>query len=268
VSDHRLAGAIEKFNRAKQQFDELRVEMEAFFITDPKPHASVGKFEPETWEWVERFQVIKRPPLRFGVILGDCLHNLRSCLDHVIWQVTLLDDGTPDDSTQFPVASKSEEQFEGMADRRIPGLCPKHRAMVKAAQPYHRGDRAHLHPLAMLATLSNTDKHQIVHPTYSFMNVDPGSMLDDLIKDAPPFIRGIWIVTQGARLEQGTPWLRIGWRRREEPPREVKVSGDLTLGIAFGEGGLDALQFSKLAEAVREVMQAFMADFPETEWVD
>jgi hypothetical protein len=268
VSEHRLAGAVEKFNRAKYHFDKLRSEIKTFRGSDPQPHSSLGKFETEKWEWVERFQVIEEPPLRHGVILGDCLHNLRSCLDHIMWQVALLDGGTPDDSTQFPIASKSEEQFEGMANRRIPGLSPNHRAMVKAAQPYRAGDRAHLHPLHVLGTLSNIDKHQIVHPTYSFMAVEPGSTLDSLIENAPPFIRSVWMLKKGARLEHGTPWLRLGWDRREEPPREVQVGGDLTLGIALGEIETDFAEFPKVAEAVQAVLQAFLAEFPETEYVD
>jgi hypothetical protein len=73
---------------------------------------------------------------------------------------------------------------------------------------------------------------------------------------------------RGSRLEHGTPWFRIGWNRGQEPPRDVKVGGDLSLGIAFGDIGLDAADFPKIAEAVRATMNAFMVDFPETEWVD
>ena len=108
VTRHRLAGAVEKFNRAKEQFDQLIEEMDAFFNADPQPHFSIGEFDAEAWEWVERFQIREEPPLRLGVILGDCVHNLRSCLDHIAWQVTLLDGGTPNDETQFPIASKSK----------------------------------------------------------------------------------------------------------------------------------------------------------------
>jgi hypothetical protein len=39
---HPLDGAIEKFNRSKEQFDELPCELRDFFDADPKPHGSVG----------------------------------------------------------------------------------------------------------------------------------------------------------------------------------------------------------------------------------
>jgi hypothetical protein len=73
TSDHRLGGAIEKFNRSKEQFDELRAEIEGFFAEKPYPHFSLSKFETDSWSWVERFQIRRHPLLRWGVILGDCV---------------------------------------------------------------------------------------------------------------------------------------------------------------------------------------------------
>src|SRR5262245_2957355 len=110
---HRLTGVVAKFNRSKEQFDVLRAEIGEFLDQEPQTHLSRGEFNADTWEWIERFQM-QGPPLRWGVILGDCVHNLRSALDHLICQVALLDGGTMDDcaQTQFPIASKSEGQFE------------------------------------------------------------------------------------------------------------------------------------------------------------
>jgi hypothetical protein len=58
------------------------------------------------------------------------------------------------------------------------------------------------------------------------------------------------------------------WSRDEEPPREVKVSGDLALGVALGDLGLDARDFHKVADLVREIIRVFLGDFPETEPVE
>ena len=267
--DHPLDGVQAKYNRAKEQFDELGAEMDAFFNKEPKPHFAIGEFDTDTWEWRERFQIREEPPLRFGVILGDSIHNLRSALDHLIWQVTLLDGGVPDDSTQFPIASKSEAQFERMAARRIPGLSPEHRALVKQAQPYHAGN-PDAHPLAVLASLSNADKHRIVNTTYSFLaseglakRLDRYLGPDDRGHASP--IQRYFVIKPGQRLEHGTPWLRLLFNRRQEPPRSVKVTGQLTLGIAFGEVGLDALDVPKLADAVIRICGAFAPDFPEAQ---
>jgi hypothetical protein len=270
--EHRLAGAVEKFNRSKEQFDVLRAEMDAFFNQVPRPHSSAGMFDTEEWEWVERFQIRERPPLRFGVILGDCVHNLRCALDHAVWQVTLLDGGTPNSGTQFPIASRSESQFEEMAKARIAGLSSPHRQVVKRVQPYHLGQDAGTHPLAVLADLSNTDKHRIVNPTYSFMEEEASKILDGLVggrqgSSSSP-IHSFWVVKRGSRLEHDEPWFRAVWRRGQPPPTNVELTGDLKLGIAFGEMGMDASDFKKIAEIVLAIVQGFMRDFPETEFMD
>lgn len=266
---HRLAGTVEKFNRSKEQFDELLREMDAFFNAEPKPYGTAGELDMNAREWIERFQVHETPPLRLGVILGDCVHNLRSALDHLVWQLTLLDGGTPDDETQFPIASKSEAQFDRMAERRVPHLTDAHRATIKRAQPYHGGNEADSHPLAVLATLSNTDKHKLVHPTYSFMATDAdeiGRHFLGMAEEGMPIAR-VKVIANNSRLKDGTPWLQLGFDG-EELPTEVKVSGELALGIAFGEIGVPADDFLKLAETVRLLINIFLADFPETEIVE
>jgi hypothetical protein len=274
-SDHRLAGALEKFNRSKAQFDELNDELNAFFNAEPRPHFSHGDFDSDAWEWVERFQIREEPPLLLGVILGDVVHNLRSALDHTICQVSLLDsDGKADcERTQFPIASKSESQFEAMAKDRIPALNAAHRAIVKKVQPYHAGDKANQHPLAVLADLSNADKHRIVNPTFSALETEDladeaekvfGPAMDD--PESP--IRGYYVLKRGQRMEHGTPWFRVVWDRNEEPPKSVKLGYDLTLGIGFGEMGVDAKELPRIAELVKEIIYAFQVDFPETVFED
>jgi hypothetical protein len=107
-----------------------------------------------------------------------------------------------------------------MADRRIPGLSDRHRAMVKQSQPHHRGDRAQEHPLAMLATVSNADKHRIVQTAFTIVGYDASATLDKLVASArqggPTPVIGWWLARKG-RLKHGTPWMRVDWDRREEP---------------------------------------------------
>jgi hypothetical protein len=271
ANEHRLAGAIEKFNRSKETFDLLRAEMDAFFNGRDRPYSSAGAFDEAAWEWIERFQMHRRPPLRFGVLLGDCVHNLRSSLDHAVWQTTLLDGGVPDHRTQFPIASRSEKQFERMADVGIPGLSDEHRELIRSVQPYHRGADARTHPLSVLADLSNTDKHQVVNTAYSFMREDADTILDALVGQSagpgPSPVESFWVLTHGSRLADGEPWLRIKWRPDQVPPDAVTLSGQLDLGVAVGDFGLNAEDFKEVARMVLAVVQSLMRDFPETQFV-
>jgi len=40
----------------------------------------------------------------WSAIVGDCLHNLRSALDHLAYQLVRVSGGTPNIHTQFPIA--------------------------------------------------------------------------------------------------------------------------------------------------------------------
>jgi hypothetical protein len=272
---HRLAGVVAKFNWSKHQFDVLRSEIGEFFDQDPKPHFSRGYFDTDTWEWIELFQVREEPPLRWGVMLGDCVHNLRSALDHLICQLTMLDGGTMADcaKTQYPIASKSEAQFEGMADHRIPGLSEKHRAMVKMTQPYNAGDRAEFHPLNALAELSNADKHRLINPTFCAMKSSAKEVLDRLVGsyqgDGASPVHSWWMLERGSSLEHDAAWFRIVFDRSIiTEPVDVEMSGILRTGISFGEIGMEADSYKNMGEAVLKIIEGFMRSFPETRYYD
>src|SRR6266700_3504563 len=44
-----------------------------------------------------------------ALIIGDALHNLRSALDHIYYQVVLACDGKPSKWTSFPIMDSREE---------------------------------------------------------------------------------------------------------------------------------------------------------------
>lgn len=272
--EHRLGGALAKYNRSVQIFDELREEI-GTYLNDETDAFSRGEFDTDTWEWIERY-VGPQPPLRWGVLLGDCVHNLRSALDHLICQIALLDGGTMEDcaKSQFPIASKSEEQYELMAVRQLPGcLTEKHRAMVRQPQPFCSKNGPDSNPLSVLAHFSNTDKHRLINPAIGFMDTDAGELLERMTRNyegaGPSPVHSWWMVKRGTALEEGTPWFRIVFDRElmKEPPK-VEIHADIKIGVAFGEIGLDSRAFKTIGEFVFVVIERFMREFPETRYHD
>jgi hypothetical protein len=102
-------------------------------------------------------------PLHLGVIVGDFLHNLRCVLDHLVWQLVVLNGQEPSDHNQFPIFD-TPDAYKKKAGRYLRGIAADHRALVETFQPYHLGDDAASHYLAVLRDLSNIDKHRFVHP--------------------------------------------------------------------------------------------------------
>jgi len=112
-------------------------------------------------------ELVRPNPLR-SYILGDALHNFRSALDHVAWQVTQHGTALPlkasqESKVQFPICSARKE-FDRLVPQWLPGIQPVHETVIRSHQPYQRGNLAEGHPLAILSWLSNTDKHRYINP--------------------------------------------------------------------------------------------------------
>ena len=102
-------------------------------------------------------------PLHLGVIVGDFMHNLRCVLDHLVWQLVVLNGQQPGDHNQFPIFD-TPGAYKKKAGRYLRGVAADHRALIETFQPYHLEDDAASHYLAVLRDLSNIDKHRFVHP--------------------------------------------------------------------------------------------------------
>src|SRR5690606_21763862 len=75
-----------------------------------------------------------------SAIVGDVLHNLRSALDQLAWQLVLFDGGTPNQLTTFPVLR--EPPTDGRGERVPvtikPGIDdPRIHRALEEAQPFH-----------------------------------------------------------------------------------------------------------------------------------
>jgi len=164
-----LAGAREKVNRAVEQFNSLQAEVGPWVEGQPQ-ELFVG-FEAQTQRW--SYALINpgdAPPLRFAVIIGEVVHDLRSALDHLVWQLA---ENNPkgngaSERNQFPIFDKVDRDPKKWKDRRnrwramLSNVEPTHCATIKALQPYRRAHRVLYCPLAELANLSNTDKHNVL----------------------------------------------------------------------------------------------------------
>lgn len=101
-------------------------------------------------------------PLRFALLAGDAIHNLRAALDYVIYQLVLADGGTPTRATMFPILAekppKGFAQLPAVAGitREAP-LLNLESLMPYAGQPYGQ-------KLALLHRLDIADKHHLIRP--------------------------------------------------------------------------------------------------------
>src|SRR6266481_2405373 len=79
-------GIDEKLKRADENIQNLKVEVSWFFKKCKYP--KIPKLDDEKLaEALNYHHALKIPP-RFSVLAGEIVHHLRSCLDHVVWELS------------------------------------------------------------------------------------------------------------------------------------------------------------------------------------
>ena len=94
----------------------------------------------------------------YAVGVGEVAYNLRSGLDHLVWQLVLANEETPDTRTEFPIFRK-ESDYRESAGRKLWGLTDSQLQTVEGLQPFR--DEISIGPhLWMLRAICNIDKHR------------------------------------------------------------------------------------------------------------
>jgi len=102
---------------------------------------------------------------RWSVICGDCVHNLRSALDHLIYAVAVHESGInppPDERIlQFPIADDAGRFAK--QSWHIQSLSQAVRAIIESVQPYNRPHHFLPPLLGILRDFDDTDKHRLLN---------------------------------------------------------------------------------------------------------
>ena len=98
-----------KFGRARLHLTELAATVRAF--EERAPFTAEGTIEPNG-DQVWRAVVREQPPIEWGAVAGDVIHNARVALDYLVWQLVLANGGTPSSTHQFPIGESAGELYD------------------------------------------------------------------------------------------------------------------------------------------------------------
>jgi len=73
--------------------------------------------------------------IRFGTLVGEITYNLRCALDYLIYALAVLDSGSDEKGTQFPILDAAKD-FAGRGKTMLKGLNAAHVAAIERLQPY------------------------------------------------------------------------------------------------------------------------------------
>jgi hypothetical protein len=158
-----LSGVHRKLDRAWEHIEAVHAVIDAFtggdegafwFRTEQtiRPDASVL--------YTPLRDCAEQPPLSLGPIIGDAIHNIRSALDYLAYELS----ARKSRSTQFPICSDESQFRSDDTLRRIEGITGSERELIERVQPYKATNPPRHDPLAILNKLSNRDKHRLLLP--------------------------------------------------------------------------------------------------------
>jgi hypothetical protein len=163
TADDRIVLIRVKVERAKKHLRDLAAELLAADNAtvvrrnlDLKPGESseIGFRLPG----MVRDELVTLPRLQFDVVAtaGDIVHNLRSALDHLAYQLVVVGSGKePSRRVEFPIA-KDVVTYEAEKARKVEGMRPVAIKAIDSVKPYKGGND----PLWRIHELDNIDKHR------------------------------------------------------------------------------------------------------------
>lgn len=267
-----LAGCWAKLERAEEQLQTLDIELTRFVEENPYEITDQPERTPSGF-LVFRYTKVPEVPLRAATIVGEIIHDLRSCLDHLVWQLVLLNNETPSRSDEFPICELwgvdvfrvKRQAWLRDGRRKIKKLSADHRAIIKSLQPCHRMHGAQTHPLFVLTELWNTDKHRVLHAA-SF--AAPEGVLPSRVALDTGGYSGLRVAVgfSDGPIQAQAPALKL--RVDSAPygvPNEVHVEADPPVQIQFGEAGTVTRDLYRIGGFIVEhVLERFTGDFRES----
>lgn len=212
-----------KIARAKEHLKNVELEITSFF--NLHPNFIAHETDPKTGEQIWKVGNEVAPvPTRIGLIVGDCLHNFRSALDHLVWELASVNGGRPTQETAFPLCKDIARiaKYNCGKVSKLKGLSEPQIAIIDELQPANGGNIY----LWWLHRLDITDKHR--HLNLMTIFTDPH--LTHIVMRTTRRVEA-FRVYQGV-VNKGTILLRT-----RNP--EVQVNLQPTFEIAFNEWFLD-----------------------------
>lgn len=257
---HPLDGCAAKITRAHQSISELNAEIDSYLISHP--YAVTREDDPQVGEIVWRARIVRPHPPEWSARIGEIIHDLRSSLDHLAWQLVIANGESPDTKTEFPVFWDSAK-YKTDSPRKVRGMSKAAKVEIERLQPYHAAHRFEDHILYIVHQLNLTDKHRlltVVGSSYRPQRFQVGGAA------GTGTVHGVTANGRPVPFENGAEIMTFKYGAGNPPPNEMGVEADLTFTVAFdwtgpGKGQPVISLVTTLSTAVWETIRGFLPYF-------
>lgn len=161
-----------KIERADHHIADL--ERQFLALLEDNSYGLRIEFNPETGQNDIRIRFLRPVPAKpLALIIGDAIHNLRTALDHMTWEMVGRDGGKQHRQLRFP-SHHDRASFEG-ACNGIETPSQAIRDALKATEAFPSGKG---YVLYSLHALDNADKHTVLMPTFRVLRIPNHSILN------------------------------------------------------------------------------------------
>jgi hypothetical protein len=257
TSDERLSLIETKIDRANKHIADLDIARKAFLET--KPYAVSTKRDPQTRRLIYYVTKVDQTPIALASAAGDILHNLRSALDHLAYQLFLVGPGGAGggkgNRVYFPIARDAAE-YKRDSRQKMKGLHQHAIDAINAIEPYGGGTG---NDLWTLHALNNVDKHRLlVTVGGSFQSVGIGSLLSRSLSGAFKNVK----IELGIKPADTLCPLKVGDELFiDSPDAEIDEHMPFKLDVALSESGI--IDGKPLLETVRSLSKLVESIIPQ-----
>ena len=186
-----LTSVYAKLDRAEEHFKAVDTEI--------KEWLNSGRYEPFFERGTQQTRIamsvlrVGRPPdlVRWAVIIGDCINNLRAALDHLMNAFAkvpyIYTPSAKKERLTFIIIDDPDE-FSKALKTTFSGLCPLYTEVLTQLQPFNR-----THPdlpplLSIIRDLSNADKHRLLQVAGAGVAHIEGNFIHDTGRGTKQFL--------------------------------------------------------------------------------
>ncbi len=159
-------GIDAKIKRASGQVTALSADIEKFcdgIIKEIAPEIDNNTGEQK---WVYR-GATPEAPIEWSIRAGEILYNLRSALDHLVWQLVLVNGNTPTKANQFPIVDEERKWQSNQTPKSVKGVAKNDIGIIRSLQPFNPSGCGQFindtSGFAHLRELCNIDKHRHIN---------------------------------------------------------------------------------------------------------
>lgn len=196
---------------------------------------------------ISHFNVeLPSPPNDAPMIVGDCLNNLRSSLDYVIWQIVDASKiAKPSNANMFPICD-TEVEFKNQIKRnRLRGVPEDAVNQIALLQPYAGHTNQ---PLSLLNKLCNKDKHRDLH----YSTTIASDMALSFYRNGSNVLN---LVVGNEEIERGEIFGGIGFDSTLLKNMDVEIRGTAMASLAFRDLQTDFEDKLLVVPVLKEIVE-------------